>query len=607
MEAEPGFLPCGSIPFWDDDLTLNTNLPSLTRCFRRIIFSLAPNAAFVLLVFSWNIYKLKTSSIVTTAAQKTWLSVTKLLLAGCLILVSLIDLVFWILDEAHILVDLIEAVVRVLTFAVILLTIVLEKSRGQRVSASQFLFFALSFVLQALNFYCEVIDFLTGESTKEFQAATAGVTTLLVTASLICHFFTDGSPDYKPPGSKPSPILDASFPSILGFSWFTGFAWSGFKRSLGFEDLPDLPPFVQSNHVVPRFLRKWQSQLKPKTSSSSSPKKVSLPPVKAEFENGAPPEVKILDPKEETSAELQFNGDIVRTIVKAFGSSFLLSSVLKLLHDIFVFVSPLLLKKIIQFAASEEQLWKGIIYAVGLLLTTSVQSVMLAKYFYEMYLIGIWVRSSLTSSIYRKSLRVSPQGKAESTTGEVVNLMSVDTQRLVDMMPYINMLWSAPLQIAMALYLLWQTLGASVLSGFLIMVLLIPINGAIAAKSRQFQVKQMKHKDTRVKNMNEILQGIKIIKLYGWEPSCEKRIGDVRDKEINILTNLAYLSAGTSFIWSCAPFVVSLVSFATFVLVDENNVLDSQKAFVSLSLFNILRFPLSMLPMMIASMVQVHS
>ena len=42
------------------------------------------------------------------------------------------------------------------------------------------------------------------------------------------------------------------------------------------------------------------------------------------------------------------------------------------------------------------------------------------------------------------------------------------------------------------------------------MVLLIPINGAIAAKQRQFQVKQMKHKDSRVKTMNEILQGIKV-------------------------------------------------------------------------------------------------
>lgn len=50
---------------------------------------------------------------------------------------------------------------------------------------------------------------------------------------------------------------------------------------------------------------------------------------------------------------------------------------------------------------------------------------------------------------------------------------------------------------------------------------------------------------------------------------------------------------------------VALVTFATFVLVDENNQLTASTAFVSLSLFNILRFPMSMLPMLISNMVQV--
>ena len=64
-----------------------------------------------------------------------------------------------------------------------------------------------------------------------------------------------------------------------------------------------------------------------------------------------------------------------------------------------------------------------------------------SRYFYDMYIIGIWIKSALTSAIYRKSLTVSSAGKKETTTGEVVNLMSVDTQRVVDMMPYANMLW----------------------------------------------------------------------------------------------------------------------------------------------------------------------
>ena len=72
------------------------------------------------------------------------------------------------------------------------------------------------------------------------------------------------------------------------------------------------------------------------------------------------------------------------------------------------------------------------------------------------------------------------------------------------------MVWSSPLQISLALYMLWEVVGPSVLSGFLVMVLLIPLNGVIAAKSRQFQIRQMKHKDQRVKSMNEILSGIKV-------------------------------------------------------------------------------------------------
>merc|ERR1719400_327027 len=136
------------------------------------------------------------------------------------------------------------------------------------------------------------------------------------------------------------------------------------------------------------------------------------------------------------------------------------------------------------------------------------------------------------------------------------------------------------------------------------MILLIPVNGFIAVKAKALQVKQMKEKDNRVKMMNEILQGIKILKLYAWEPSFQDAVKGIRDKEIKILRQMGYLAAGTSFVWACAPFLVSLVTFATYVLSSTEHILDAERAFVALSLFNILRFPLSMLPMMISSMVQ---
>lgn len=85
-----------------------------------------------------------------------------------------------------------------------------------------------------------------------------------------------------------------------------------------------------------------------------------------------------------------------------------------------------------------------------------------------------------------------------------MNLMSVDAQRFMDLITYINMIWSAPLQVILALYFLWQNLGPSVLAGVAVMVLMVPLNAVIAMKTKTYQVAQMKSKDNRIKLMNEI-------------------------------------------------------------------------------------------------------
>lgn len=84
---------------------------------------------------------------------------------------------------------------------------------------------------------------------------------------------------------------------------------------------------------------------------------------------------------------------------------------------------------LIGFVESNEPLWKGYLYAVGLLACATVQTMLLAHYFTRMYLVGMRIRTALTSAIYRKSLRMSNAARKESTVGEIVNLMSVDAQR----------------------------------------------------------------------------------------------------------------------------------------------------------------------------------
>nr|CAD7428323.1 unnamed protein product [Timema monikensis] len=239
-----------------------------------------------------------------------------------------------------------------------------------------------------------------------------------------------------------------------------------------------------------------------------------------------------------------------------------------------------------------------------------------------------------------KALSMSNSARKESTVGEIVNLMSVDANRILEAVPNLNILWSAPMLIALSLYFLWEIMGPSVLAGLAVMVVLIPINGFIANKVKNLQIQQMKTKDQRIKLMNEVLNGIKVLKMYAWEPSFEKIIESKREKEVKVLKAAAYLNAGTSFIWTCAPFMdsgggevlvlcfldsgvgkdsgggevlvwccvsrtpVSLMTFMTFILVDSSNVLDAQTAFVSLTLFNIMRGPLAMIPMVVATTIQ---
>nr|CAB3219630.1 multidrug resistance-associated protein 1-like [Phallusia mammillata] len=138
------------------------------------------------------------------------------------------------------------------------------------------------------------------------------------------------------------------------------------------------------------------------------------------------------------------------------------------------------------------------------------------------------------------------------------------------------------------------------------MIVMIPINGVIIKHMRNISMKNMKIKDQRIKLMNEILNGIKVLKLYAWEASFEKQVLDLRNKELRLSKKMAYLKALSSFLWNCTPFIVSLTSFGVYLAIDPTHVLDSETTFVSLSLFNILRFPLVMIPAMITSVTQAQ-
>ncbi|XP_077415304.1 multidrug resistance-associated protein 1 isoform X2 [Vanacampus margaritifer] len=401
---------------------------------------------------------------------------------------------------------------------------------------------------------------------------------------------------------NPCPEPGASFLSKITFWWITRLMMSGYKHPLEEKDLWSLNPEDRSQKVVPRLVQRWNTdcQKRKRTEQKTlySPRQAHNPNNK---ESQAAEESEILLVKTTKRKE----PSLLWALCLAFGPYFLISCFYKFIQDILMFVGPEILRRLIHFVNNSSALsWHGYFYTALLFLCTCVQSLILQRYFHVCFITGMRLRSAIVGAVYRKALVISSAARRTSTVGEIVNLMSVDAQRFVDLIAYINMIWSAPLQVILALYFLWQNLGPSVLAGVAVMLLMVPVNAFIAMKTKTYQVAQMKSKDNRIKLMNEMLNGIKVLKLYAWELAFKGKVSDIRESELQVLKKAAYLGAVSTFTWVCAPFLVALSTFAVYVLVDEKNVLDAQKAFVSLALFNILRFPLNMLPMVISSMVQ---
>ena len=286
------------------------------------------------------------------------------------------------------------------------------------------------------------------------------------------------------------------------------------------------------------------------------------------------------------------NGSVLPAMVKAYGGPFWFAALLYVVINALSLASPLLLNELITYTYSKQYFWQGLLLTFALFFVSFLTAILNGQYFYYCFLTGFRIRSGLISAIYRKALRISSAAKKDTTVGEVVNLMSVDAQRFFELMPFVHILWSGPILIGVTIWLLWRVIGVSVVAGLVVMVLMVPLSGIIATKLRNLQVLQMKVKDDRVKSMNEILNGMKVLKLYAWEASFETLILGSREREMVVLKKQAILNAGTFFVWTLAPFLVSLASYVTFVLL--GNTLTPNIAFVSIALFNVLRAPMAM-------------
>ncbi|PRP77615.1 hypothetical protein PROFUN_00476 [Planoprotostelium fungivorum] len=275
-----------------------------------------------------------------------------------------------------------------------------------------------------------------------------------------------------------------------------------------------------------------------------------------------------------------------KVIARSFGRKFVLGGLFKLGNDLSQFVGPIMLGKVVAFIQSsgkEEdagETYQGLLLVAALSGSMLLTSFFQNQYFYECYNVGMQSQS----------------------IGAMVNLQSIDAQKFQELIPFLHMIWSAPFQIFGSLFLLWRLLGVSALAGIGVMALLIPLNARISKYLANLHKEVMKQRDMRTKGMNEILNGIRIIKFFAWEDSFIQRIANIRQAEVNIMMKGLLVRAVAIFLWMASPLLVSTVTFAVYTLL--GNDLSAEVAFSALALFNILRFPMNMLPNIITSLIE---
>ncbi|KAK3771211.1 hypothetical protein RRG08_053354 [Elysia crispata] len=626
---------------WDTRLLLGTSWPRLTQCFQDTVLTYIPFACFWI-PLPLHMYRLASDPGIRPLSLSSFTTL-KIFVAASMSLLSLIT----ILDDqsqrgmyylthtapAHIVAN----IIRLITYGSAAFVINFE--RKYRVTSSGVLF-----VFWSTTTLCDIVPLYSKIMLQEYKTSLVqfGLFILIFMAEfiqMVFNCFVELN-SHEIVWDRTSPEVTASFPSQSFYWWITRTVYTGWKRDLSEGDLFDLHPRDTSDSLVPVFERHWVSEIVRHKRKREEQEQyflhnqgLDMTDISNSYTSsfhhdyserapllGADMNGKVTQRKSNGNIKqrVSFAGvdtpnplkktrpSLLKVLSQMMGPRLMVGLVQKILSDMFLLCSPLLLSLLINYADNKENdyAWKGFALAILLFVSQMFKSILFNLSFWSSQIVGMQMKTTLIAAIYKKALTMNNEAKKESTAGEIVNLMSVDCQRIMEVMNFFFFAWTTPLQIIAAIAILYQFIGASAIAGLAVLLLTVPLNSYLAARQQKLQVMNLELKDSRLRLTNEALAGMKVLKLYAWEPAFQKKISDIRDEETRVLLSIAHLNAMISVCYNIAPYLVMLATFAVYVNTSEENHLDANKAFVALSFFNLLKVPLALLSTIISMSVQ---
>lgn len=341
---------------------------------------------------------------------------------------------------------------------------------------------------------------------------------------------------------------------------------------------------------------------------------------------------------------------LVWSLNEVFFNEFWFAGASRLFGDVCLIINPFLLKYLIRFAVESytaiQTGGKGpnLGYGVGLAIVISfIQAcvtITLSQFVYLSMMTGGQARAGLIGMVFEKALVISARAKAggdaaaafvmvtraqqerkdkksdrekgkkkktkkeEDTgwsNGRVVNLMGTDTYRVDQAAGWFHVIWTAPVMMILTLILLLINLGVAALAGIAVLCVGVPVLSWVVKTIARRRKRMNLITDKRVTLTQEILMGVRFVKYFGWEESFLSRLQELRDREISAVQFLLGIRSAVNAVGMSLPIFASMLAFITYSLTHKD--LDAATVFSSLALFNALRFPLNLLPMVAAQTI----
>lgn len=409
-------------------------------------------------------------------------------------------------------------------------------------------------------------------------------------------------------GLEPPRHPMASLLSLATFAWLDSLVLKGYREPLELEDVWNLTPSQKAATVLADFRKR------------------------------------------------QMKGSLAWKLLRYFATTILIQGAWTIFANLFVFVPSLLLMAILKYVENPRSTTPNAawLYAILLFCSAIVQGVADGQALWIGRKMGVKVRAIIIGEIYAKALRrkagasmdavrqatqeaagskdakqkkkklfsfdrkkkASDEHDSESghqkpesdleeaavqaNVGTIINLMAIDSFKVSEVGAYLHFLWaSVPVQIIMAITLLYKIMGFSSFAGIALMVLMLPVNLFIARQFNKVQNQILKGTDARIHATNEVLQNIRIIKYFAWEQRFQDVVNEKRKAELKSLRKRYILWSTAATVWYGTPILITFLSFFLYTVVEKKQLTPSI-AFPALSMFSLLRVPLDQLADMVA-------